>query len=315
MANSCVKYQDPVPQIAADPPSTKGRAKSREENRNRRRRRRRPARANGTPPRTPPTAMLSSLSDAHPTILRALSSRLGEVRDVSAAWRAAGPDGSGEPALLQALRLVRSECHEWTASDVLRSLASHEAGELLVASDGWAGDGGGALHAAPLARGLPAWSWPAYPRAPWLRHVCPVLESLLSSCYEDWLLAALATTRAVLAALAPMLQLASAQCTAEDLAPPPPLPPEGAAGEEAGGGGDGAGAPSAAAAAAADERAMRHAAATGAASFAKLAAPLHAALSSAAQCPSPGTARAAAQLAADLRGVLLRLQHLTSVDA
>jgi hypothetical protein len=260
--------------------------------------------------------MLPSLSDAHPTILRALSSRLGEVRDVSAAWRAsAGPDGSGEPALLQALRLVRSECHEWTASDVLRSMASQEAGELLVASGGWAGDGGGgggggALHAAPLVRGgLPAWSWPAYPRAPWLRHVCPVLESLLSSCYEDWLLVALATTRAVLAALAPMLQLASAQCTAEDLAPPPPPPPEGAAGEDGGGGGGGG---EGAAAAAADERAMRHAAATGAASFAKLAAPLHAALSSAAQCPSPATARAAAQLAADLRGVLLRLQHLAS---
>jgi hypothetical protein len=265
-----------------------------------------------TPPPGSLVPMLAQLSESHPTILRALSSRLGEVRDVSAAWRERSPDGSGEPALLRALRLVRSECHEWTASDVLRSLTSQEGGELLVVvgdeEEGGSGGGGAALCASPLVRGLPAWSWPAYPRAPWLRHLCPVLESLLSSCYEDWVLAALTTTRATLAALAPMLQLASAQCTAEDLAPPPPQPAPAPEGE--GGGGSGGGGREAVAVM--EERAMRHAAATGAASFARLAAPLLAALSSAAQCPSPGTQRAAAQLAADLRGVLLRLQHLTS---
>ena len=45
--------------------------------------------------------------------------------------------------------------------------------------------------------------------AAWVRHLCPVLEALLCSCYEDWLLAALQATRAMLAALAPMLQLAA----------------------------------------------------------------------------------------------------------
>jgi hypothetical protein len=253
---------------------------------------------------------MDGLLAQHPTILRALSSRLGEVRDVSAAWREASPDGSGEPALLRALRLVRSECHEWTASDVLRSLSSQDGGALLVAAGGGDGGGGGALHAAPLARGLPEWSWPGYPRAPWLRHLCPVLESLLSSCYEDWLIAALAATRAALAALAPMLQLASAQCTAEDLAPPPPPPPP----HPGEGEGDAGGEAAAAAAEAAEQRAMRHAAAAGAVSFARLAAPLLAALSGAAQCPSPGTQRAAAALAADLRGVLRRLAHLTSEE-
>jgi hypothetical protein len=243
-----------------------------------------------------------SLSDAHPTILRALSSRLGEVRDVGAAWRGEGAP-PGEPALLHALRLIRSECHEWTASDVLRAVTCQEGGSLEV-FDG----AGGAAFAAPLVRGLPLWSWPGYPRAPWLRHLCPVLESLLSSCYEDWLVVALTTTRAMLAALAPMLQLASARCTAEDLAPPP---------EEGGGGGGGAEAEAAAAAAPDDddERTMRHAAATGAVAFARFTAPLLPALSCAAQCPSAATQKAAAELASNLRGVLLRLQHLTNAGA
>ena len=269
------------------------------------------------------TSVAAALTAPHTTVLRALTSRLGEVRDVSAAWRERAPGGAGEPALLRALRLVRAECHEWTAADVLRAMGCGEDGELLVGSGLAEAEAAGAaaaaapgadLRATPLRRGLPTWSWPAYPRAPWVRHLCPVLESLLCSCYEDWLLAALAAARAMLAALAPMLQLASAACAPEDLAAAPPR------GEGAGGGGEGEGAGGVEAVAAAgaeeaDQRAMRHAAALGAVAFARHAGPVLHALACAAQCPTASTQRAAGQLGADLRAVLLRLQHLTAAAA
>ena len=210
---------------------------------------------------------LDAVTANHALFLRALTSRLGEVKDISLAWRAveAPPDG----AYLRALRLVRDACHEWTAADVLRA-----AGTL----------GGG---------GVPAWSWPAYPRAPWASLLCPVVASLLCSPYEDWLLPATDATGAMIAATAHLIEAASA-CSEDDL-----WPPASDDGVEGDAGGD-------------DEDAhMRHAAATSAVAFVRHATPLLPALTCAAQCASPTVRRAAAQHSKALRGAIASIAHLS----
>ena len=265
----------------------------------------------------------------HTLFLRALTSRLAEVRSLASAWGAPSR-ALPERAYLASLRRLRDECHEWTAADVLRSLLGSE-GALLEL-----GDGSG--QAVALRRGFPPWG-PACPRCPWLRYVCPVLQALLCSCYEDWLEVGLRACSALLAAVAPMLECA-AQCSAEDLRDPEEGAGGGEGGEEAGGqkegaaaeealegeaaaaeeeegGGEGGGRGRArgAAAAAAEElerRTLRHLAAHGALEFTRLAGPLVAALTSAAQCPSPATQRTAAAACVGLRRALLAVAHLRS---
>jgi len=240
-------------------------------------------------------AIAAALCARTPTVLRALTSRLGEVRDVAAAFSSGASAGVPERAFLRALRRVRDECHEWTAGDVLRALhAGGDAGTLLVAPR--RGSGGGA-RAVPLRHGLPAWSWPAYPRAPWARLLCPVLEALLCSCYEDWLEVGTAAASALLGALAPLVELAQ-DCRAEDL--------EEEWEEEEGGERE-------------EEeqhqhqhqqRAMRHAAASGAVDFARAAGPLVAALTCAAQCPNAATQKRAGEVCSRLRQALHACAHL-----
>lgn len=258
--------------------------------------------------------------------LRAMTSRLAEVRGLGTAW---GPPSRPLPerAYLASLRRLRDECHEWTAADVLRSLLASEGGALLAL-----GDGSG--QAVALRGGFPRWG-AACRRAPWLRYACPVLQALLCSCYEDWLEVGLRACSALLAAVAPMLECA-AQCSAEDLRDPEEgvggeeaggqeegaaaeeaLEGEAAAAAEEGGGGEGGGRGRArgAAAAAAEElerRTLRHLAAHGALEFTRLAGPLVAALTSAAQCPSPATQRTAAAACVGLRRALLAVAHLRS---
>lgn len=59
-------------------------------------------------------------SQAHALFLRAMTSRLGEIRDVATLW--GSTTTPLEAHYLSALRRVRDECHEWTASDVYRAL-------------------------------------------------------------------------------------------------------------------------------------------------------------------------------------------------
>ena len=254
-------------------------------------------------------------SRQHTTILRALTSRLSEVRGVGHFWSGGRLT---ERSYLASLRRLRDECHEWTAADVLRGLQGAEGAleleaDLLEASGGLDGGGGGGGggdggegQRVALRRGFPPWS-AAYPRCPWLRYVCPVLEALLCSCYEDWLEVGLGACSALLTATAPMLDCAAA-CSAEDLRLPEAGEGggEGAAGEEEGGGGAGG----LGAAAAQRQRTLRHLAAHGALEFARLAGPLVAALASAAQCPSPATQRTAGAVCTGLRKALHAVAHL-----
>jgi hypothetical protein len=270
----------------------------------------------------------------HTLFLRALTSRLAEVRSLSAAW---GPPGAPltERAYLAALRRLRDGCHEWTAADVLRSLQGAEGAPLALGEGGGCGGGGGG-GVVLLRRGFPPWS-PACPRCPWLRYACPVLQALLCSCYEDWLEVGLGACSALLAAVAPMVECA-AQCSVEDLREPGAAgggaegeegEGEGAAGEagegeegeeseegeEEGEGGGGAvggrgGRGRRPAGAELEQRLLRHLAALGALEFARLAAPLVPALASAAQCPNPATQRAAGAACTTLRRALHAVSHL-----
>ena len=223
---------------------------------------------------------LRAVSSSHATVVRALTSRLGEVRDVSSLWFANGRSALSEAAYARALRHLRDECHEWTASDVLRALSR---ARVTIAVDGGA-------DSVDAPGGVPAYSWPAFARAPWAPLLCPVVATLLASCYEDWIEAALTTVGSMLAGAAPLVAAAAA-CTAEDFVQPAPAP-------------DGEGDGSAAAAAA------RHAAATTAVEFARSAAPLVAALALAAQCPCAPTRALADAHGASLRAALQSIAHL-----
>lgn len=222
---------------------------------------------------------LHTVSSSHATVVRALTSRLGEVRDVASLWCGNGRSPLSETAYARALCHLRDECHEWTASDVLRALAR---ARVTIAVDGGA-------ETVDAPGGVPAYSWPTFARAPWAPLLCPVVATLLASCYEDWIEAALTTVTSMLAAAAPLVAAAST-CTTEDLVLPQSAP-------------DGEGGDSSAAAA-------RHAAAVTAVEFARSAAPLVAALALAAQCPSAPTRALADSHGATLRESLQSIAHL-----
>ena len=222
-------------------------------------------------------ALSSSLHAEHTTFLRALTSRLGELRGVKACGIY-----SSEATLLRALQHVRDECHEWTAADMLRTLFSSSSNgghEESVTSWLELDDGSGAR--VPLVFGLPAYSWPTYPRVPWAPLLCPVAASLLASCYEDWLTAALLAVDAVLQA-STVLCSAAMETRIEDLEPPSER--------------------------ASDTVRARHAAAIAAVELLHAAKPLVAALSLAAQTPTATTATAART------AYLLLSQHLSSIS-
>ena len=233
-------------------------------------------------------------SSSHALFLRALTSRLGEIRDVASLWSV---PTLPEASYLASLRRVRDDCHEWTASDVFRALNAADGCSILVKNED-------DCLSVPLQHGLPQWSWPHYPRAPWLRYVCPVLESLLCSCYEDWLESALCMTHAMLEAMNGMFALAK-DCQEEDLSNPETeekLPCEdakesckeprssddnGVLTEEE-----------------LDAKRIRHFAALEALEFRRHAEPLLAALACASQCPSPRTRLSAALALKILREAL-----------
>lgn len=184
-----------------------------------------------------------------------------------------------ESALLLSLRRVRDDCHEWTAADVFRALFSGDDDDSWLELD----DG----TRVPLVNGLPEFSWPAYPRVPWAEFVCPVAASLLASCYEDWLTAALAAVCAVMRAAESVCASAQAAAVA-DLAEP-----------QAG---------------ASDDAHARHAAAVAAAEFYTAASPLMLALDVAAQTPAPMTAQLATKASIRLKRLLECISHFANTS-
>lgn len=229
-------------------------------------------------------ALSSSLHVEHTTFLRALTSRLGELRGVNAGGVSVY---SSEATLLRALQHVRDECHEWTAADMLRSLfsnsssssSSNDGQEESVTS--WLELDNGSGIRVPLVFGLPAYSWPTYPRVPWAPLLCPVAASLLASCYEDWLIAALLAVDAVIQA-STVLFSAATETRVEDLEPPSES--------------------------ASDTVRARHAAAIAAVELLHAAKPLVAALHLAAQTPTFTTATAARS------AYILLSRHLSSIS-
>jgi hypothetical protein len=131
-----------------------------------------------------------------------------------------------------------------------------------------------------LRGGLPPWAFPHATSLRWVRYLCPVLQRLLFSAYEDHLAAAIGACGRALDALAPLYAAASDPLLASPanlVAPPPPLPLAGD--EDSGGGGGGGGEEGAARA---QRHLFAHAAAAGAVQATKLTQPLAAALSVAA---------------------------------
>jgi hypothetical protein len=185
--------------------------------------------------------------------MRVLSSRLAEVKELSALWRsaveeegkeeAADVDGSAptlavtpERVYVATLRHLRNSCQEWAAVDVLAQLA-HCSGA------GGGGGGGGGGDALQLRGGLPVWAFPRATSLRWARYLCPVLQGLLFSAYEDYLESAVGACDRVLDALAPLFAAASdpLRVAVADLAVPAALAQAGGDEGDAGGASTGEG--------------------------------------------------------------------------
>ena len=256
--------------------------------------------------------------------LRVLSSRLAEVRELASLWRSAGGAADGhlgaasagagagvgeaadasvlalalapERVYVAALRHLRNSCHEWAAVDVLSELAHCDSG-AAVGGEADSPDEGGALW---LRGGLPVWAFPRATSLRWARYLCPVLQSLLFSAYEDYIEVAVGACERTLDALAPLFEAASdpLRASVADLAVPPPaaaaaapaLAGEGEDGEKGGGSDEGA--------ARLQRRLFAHAAATGAVQAVRLTQPLAAALGVAASTVRAGGGNGETQRAA-----------------
>jgi hypothetical protein len=284
-------------------------------------------------------------SAQHRTLIRALTSRLGEVRELSHQWRrggvprpstgmsSAGGGGGGGPSsvpglsseqtYLACLKQLRDSCHEWAAVDVLASLATCQ-GRVWVAG-GQDADGGGEQgpRGVELRGGVPVWDGSNYTSLRWARYLVPVLESLLYSCYEDYVLVSLATLKSVLEALEPLF-VAAADCDEDDLQhrdddddDAEEEDAETGAGEHKDAG-DAAESKDDGGISAADIawelRAASYAAAWGAVEAVRLTSPLVAALGSSAQNPGP-SAKTAGSRARTLAEMHASVRHLTNAAA
>jgi hypothetical protein len=258
--------------------------------------------SSGVAPRPSSTAAqeeeaLDAVRAQRSLFLRALTSRLAEIKGLAASW--ASWEGGSERAYLATLRSLRDTCHEWAAVDVVRALNACN-GSLVV-------DGGavGEVERVPLKGGLPTWSYPAYPRLPWARYACPVWESLLYSVYEDYAVVALEGLRRACDALEPAFVL-GATCGVTDLEEPE-------SGRDEGEGGESKEADASSASAHA-ERAMRHAAAVSCVEAVHRTFPLLAALGNAAGNPGPA-AKSAAVRGRKLADLHHSVAHLTAAAA
>ena len=139
--------------------------------------------------------LVPDLLQGHHTFTRALTSRLAEIRELRDVWVGEGLDNL--------FAAVCESCHESVAVDVLHALSS-------CRSTG--SNAGGAS----LIGGLPRWSWPHNTSLDWLTHVAPVLETLLFSVIEDYLVIAMTAVGHVQEALGGLWSVA-ARCSPRDL--------------------------------------------------------------------------------------------------
>jgi hypothetical protein len=195
----------------------------------------------------------------HSLFIRILTARLTETRTLRGLWA-----GSARPerAHAETLRWLQRHCHESVAVDILHALAGCN-GRMKLSDDE------GASATAQLVGGIPTWRWPSAASVEWSEHVCAVLEGLLYTCYEDYIVVALHTVGHMLEAVAPLFDVA-ASCTDLDLTPPLARPRTPAGMDPGGAGGGRAG----------SDRERAHAAATQAVQFVRNAFPLLPALAS-----------------------------------
>lgn len=214
---------------------------------------------------TPPSFSLNiwdTVMNKRSTYIRAMTSRLAEIKELSTVWKNSTKDGilppssrrsnghrsstvppvitnsSSSSSLLTVyyytLLQLRDSSHEWTAVDVLNTLNKCN-GSISIPKDYFTtessppeDDENNTNHndeeekeednyvTVQLHGGIPLWNYPSYPSIEVLSYVIPVIENLLYSCYEDYILVALETNKSILTAIEPLFQYA-ADCDEEDL--------------------------------------------------------------------------------------------------
>jgi hypothetical protein len=124
---------------------------------------------------------------------------------------------------IQALRYLQTAAHESVAVDILHAMsactgkASLPAVNVDVASGEIRPDLGSSTIYVQVVGGLPTWSYPTFPSVDWMEYLCPVLETLLYTCYEDYLTVALRVAGHMIEAVDGLFDIASKYCIEADL--------------------------------------------------------------------------------------------------
>jgi hypothetical protein len=169
-------------------------------------------------------SFISKVFEKRTVFIRALTSRLAELKETSEIWRGKKSSSSytsssdanaSANAYLATLRHLRDNCHETCALDVLATLTHCNGGTLAFnTSEGY--EESSSLHS-----GFPSWSYPTATSLRWARYAIPVVEGLLYSAYEDYLIVAIRTSELLISALHPLFESAAdySLCNASDLDP------------------------------------------------------------------------------------------------
>jgi hypothetical protein len=165
---------------------------------------------------------ISKVNEKRSIFIRALTSRLAELKETSEIWQGKKSSLSNEnikntpaTAYLATLHHLRDNCHETCAVDVLAMLAHCSGGSLEFDSSE------GNSEVSSLHNGFPTWSYPEAISLRWARYATPVVEGLLFSAYEDYLIVAIKTSELLISALGPLFESAAdaTLCTISDLDP------------------------------------------------------------------------------------------------
>jgi len=172
-------------------------------------------------------SFISKVFEKRTVFIRALTSRLAELKETSEIWRgkrstsssssssSSSDSNASANSYLSTLRHLRDNCHETCALDVLATLSHCNGGNLeFNASEGYG-------ESSSLQSGFPTWSYPADTSLRWARYAAPVVEGLLYSAYEDYLIVAIRTSELLISALSPLFESAAdnSLCSPSDLDP------------------------------------------------------------------------------------------------
>lgn len=166
-------------------------------------------------------SFISKVFEKRTVFIRALTSRLAELKETSEIWRgkrgtsSSSDSNASANSYLATLRHLRDNCHETCALDVLATLSHCNGGNLeFNVSEGYG-------ESSSLQSGFPTWSYPAGTSLRWARYAVPVVEGLLYSAYEDYLIAAIRTSELLISALSPLFESAAdnSLCSPSDLDP------------------------------------------------------------------------------------------------